>query len=308
MEHALRVFHGGQAVCEYLTHGLDKTDAVFTLEGALGDPIHGSDGDFDRVWGNLAGFEFRGPGKIPCGPADHLVGLFGGDKAQDVLSHHTGGIRRCGVATGLPGNLQIPGQVLQNFMETVDLTLGEPMVLIGNLIRLHTGAVEQTPHIDMGIPVFDQLDIRINDAAVVKRFVSLRRAARHSAVLLLEANELEQSLEVSEVMIGVLCLHNPQIVQFLYRDGHVLSAFVRVHHHRNLFLSVQIRNQLQGILEHHTGDGGWIEDDHTERTRQVGKIEADIGDIGENDRCKSAVLFLTKTYDALAEARDVHIH
>ena len=54
-------------------------------------------------------------------------------------------------------------------MKAVDLVLAEPVPLIGHFVGGHVGVFQQLADIDMAIAFFDQLDIAVDDPAVVQR-------------------------------------------------------------------------------------------------------------------------------------------
>jgi hypothetical protein len=66
------------------------------------------------------------------------------------------------------GNKRIARLAKHFFVKQIYLPLTEPVSLVGNLVGLHTGKGDQFINVYKAVFMLNQLDVGINDSAVVK--------------------------------------------------------------------------------------------------------------------------------------------
>lgn len=92
-------------------------------------------------------------------------------------------------------------------MESVDLFLGKPVPLISHFIGLHPGMMQQRIDIHIFISLVDELDIAVDDSAIVKwSFLHFQRL-NHIVKKPFEILKLEKpqyAIQISKVIIRML--------------------------------------------------------------------------------------------------------
>src|SRR6185369_7307856 len=118
---------------------------------------------------HLAGNVTGGTGEVGGHPAGQAEDELGTGQAEQELAQKSQGVRRGDVAPGLPGNGGIAGQLHQLFVKQIDMPLTEPVSGVGYLKRLYSGMTQELGDTDMGVPFPQQLQIAVEDTAVVER-------------------------------------------------------------------------------------------------------------------------------------------
>jgi hypothetical protein len=87
---------------------------------------------------------------------------------QNILPHDPYGFGGCGISASLSGDAIVVSEFEQAFIEEIHLFLSEPVSFVLDLVELHLGILQEFTHVDVRILLPDQLDVGVNDPAVVE--------------------------------------------------------------------------------------------------------------------------------------------
>ena len=116
----------------------------------------------------IAATATRIAGESARASSDHLVGPAGPDRSEEEQLHRSQGVRRRGIATGLPRYRRVARQEGQLFVEPVNLVLSKPVPFVSHLVGGHTGVFQQIRNPDLRVLPLDQSYVVVDNATVIQ--------------------------------------------------------------------------------------------------------------------------------------------
>ena len=157
----------GEFVIEDFRNSLQVTLAAFTLERFFFYPLVKGDDNLDFVGAYFIRYIGAGAAEFVGGIADQPVGGCRTGQTEDILPDAAERLGRGRIEPGFPGDIFVTGELLEPFVKTIDLGLGEPVALVFDLKGLDTGIPQQVVDLDIAVTVLDKLDIIVRDPAAV---------------------------------------------------------------------------------------------------------------------------------------------